>query len=78
MARKPISIDSELHARFLEKREGRTLIHLIDTAARQYLDDTRLYLDIPDDIMVKIRGLCVAQGKTVNEVVNDIIKGGLK
>lgn len=69
-------MDSALHAQLLvlQTKQGATLTWLLDTAVRQYLDDTRLYLDVPDDTRAKLRERCVAQGRTMNEIVNEILK----
>ena len=81
MASKPflLKLPLDLHAtlKALSKTKGQPMAWLMVTATRQYLDDTRIYLDVPVEAMAKLRGLCVAQGKTLNAVVNDTIAKGL-
>jgi hypothetical protein len=68
-----VSLDKPLHTQLLARKDGRTLTHLMDTAVRQYLDDTRIYLDVPEEVRAKLRERCVVGGKTLNEVVNEIL-----
>ena len=39
--------------------------------------DDRVYLEPGDGLMAKLRAVCVAEGRTVGEVVKEILEGGL-
>ena len=60
---------------------GMTKVWVVNEALRVFLgmkDDARIRLDVGEEILGKLRGLCLERKQTINEVVGEILKEGLE
>ena len=72
-----VFVDSDL-LEMLKKRkdeQGVSQKRLINIAIRDYFGAR---IDLKDDLKAKLRVECIKQGKTLNQLVGEIVENGLK